>query len=365
MKKIVSILCMLALILSLVSLAACGRQELPDTSGETKQITQNPEDTSAATQNSGTSHPESSATTEPQTPAGPAEMKIAALKGPTGMGLAKLMQDAADGKTKNSYTFELLSDPTTVSAAVIKGEVDIACVPVNLASTLYAKTNGEYICLAINTLGVLHILENGNTVQSIADLAGKTLYATGQGSTPEYILNYILTKNGIADQVTVEYKTEHSELAALLAAGSVTLGMLPEPNVSSAMAQNADLRAALDLTAEWDKVCETSAVQGCVIINKAFAAENTDAVEAFMEEYAASVAFCSESVSEAAALCETFGIVPKAAIAQKAYPNCNIVFITGEEMKASLSAFLEVLYEANPASIGGALPEDDFYYTAK
>lgn len=362
MKKLVSVFCIFAL---LFSLAACGEPKAPEMSDETDVSAQSSENSSAATQTENADAPQSSATTEEPAPTLPTEMKVAALKGPTGMGLAKLMQDSADEKVQNIYTFELMSDPNAVSAAVIKGEVDVACVPVNLASVLYSKTKGDYICLALNTLGVLHILENGNTVQSIEDLAGKTLYATGQGSTPEYILNYILEKNGIADKVTIEYKTEHSELAALLASGSVTLGMLPEPNVSSAMAQNSALRPALDLTAEWDKICDTSAVQGCVIIKKEFAENNPDAVAAFIEDYAASVSFCNESTDEAAALCETYGIVPKAAIAKKAYPNCNIVFITGDEMKASLSAFLKVLFEANPASVGGALPDDDFYYAAK
>lgn len=295
----------------------------------------------------------------------PAAYSAVALKGPTGMGLASLMDRAAKGETKNTYSFTLAGDPTAVSASVIKGETDIACVPVNLASVLYAKTNGEYVCVAVNTLGVLHILEAGDSVQSIADLAGKTLYATGLGSTPEYILNYILEANGLTGKVTVEYKTEHSELAALLASGDVALGMLPEPNVTSAMLQNADLRLALDLTAEWDKVSDTSAVQGCVIAKKAVIEANPDAFADFLADYADSVAFCNTDTETAAALCETYGIVPKAAVAERAYPNCNIVFVTGADMKAALSAFLEVLYAANPASIGGALPGADFYYGAE
>ena len=211
---------------------------------------------------------------------------------------------------------------------------------------------------------MLHILEAGDSVQTIADLAGKTLYATGQGSTPEYILNYILEKNGIADKVTVEYETEHTALVSLFANGSVSLGMLPEPNVSAAMVQTPTLRKALDLTAEWDKICDTSAVQGCVIVKKEFAEKNPGALKAFMEEYAASVSFVNENVEQAATLCETYGIVPKAAIAKRALPNCNIVFVTGEEMKTDLSAFLGVLFAANPKSVGGALPEMDFYYGA-
>ena len=346
MKKLLAVLLTLSMLLAL---GACGKDPAVTTGAPV--TTDAPETTEAPV------------TTEAPAPE-PVAMRVAALKGPTGMGLAKLMDDSAAGATANDYTFTLAGDPTQVSASVIKGEVEVACVPVNLASTLYNKTEGKYICLAINTLGVLHILEAGDSVQSIADLAGKTLYATGQGSTPEYILNYILEKNGIADKVTVEYETEHTALVSLFANGSVTLGMLPEPNVSAAMVQTPTLRKALDLTAEWDKVCDTSAVQGCVIVNKAFAKENPDALKAFMNEYAASVEFVNANVEQAAALCETYGIVPKAAIAKRALPNCNIVFVTGEEMQTDLSAFLGVLFDANPKSVGGKLPGEDFYYGA-
>lgn len=348
MKKLLALLLTLSLVFAF---AACGGTPV-STDGTSAPVTEPTTEASEAT----------SAATE--APLVPASYSLVALKGPTGMGLASLMDKAEKGETENTYTFTLAGDPTAVSASVIKGEVDVACVPVNLASVLYTKTNGEYICAAINTLGVLHIVENGDSVQSIEDLAGKTLYATGLGSTPEYILNYILEKNDLTDKVTVEYKTEHSELAALLASGDVTLGMLPEPNVTSAMLQNADLRLALDLTAEWDKVSDTSAVQGCVIVKKSVAEENPAAFDAFLADYADSVAFVNANVEDAAAMCETYGIVPKAAVAKRAYPNCNIVFVTGGEMKTALAAFLGVLYEANPASVGGALPGDDFYYGA-
>ncbi len=346
MKKLLAVLLTLSMLLAL---GACGNDPAVTTGAPV--TTDAPETTEAPV------------TTEAPAPE-PVAMRVVALKGPTGMGLAKLMDESAAEDTANDYTFTLAGDPTQVSASVIKGEVEVACVPVNLASTLYNKTEGKYICLAINTLGVLHILEAGDSVQSIADLAGKTLYATGQGSTPEYILNYILEKNGIADKVTVEYETEHTALVSLFANGSVTLGMLPEPNVSAAMVQTPTLRKALDLTAEWDKVCDTSAVQGCVIVKKEFAEANPDALKAFMNEYAASVEFVNANVEQAAALCETYGIVPKAAIAKRALPNCNIVFVTGEEMKTDLSAFLGVLFGANPKSVGGKLPGEDFYYGA-
>ena len=121
---------------------------------------------------------------------------VLALKGPTSMGMVKMMSDN-DSKESPADTFELAAAPDEVSAKLVQGEVDIAAVPANLASVLYNKTNGGVQVLAVNTLGVLYIVEDGDTVHSIADLKGRTIYAGGKGATPEYALNYILEKNGL------------------------------------------------------------------------------------------------------------------------------------------------------------------------
>lgn len=286
-------------------------------------------------------------------------LRVGAMKGPTGMGMAKLFTDNNESK---KYETELFGAPEDISAKLISGNLDIAAVPVNLAAVIHKKTEGAYVVAAINTLGVLHIVENGNTVNSIADLEGKTLYATGQGSTPEYMLNYILEKNGLLDKVTVEWKTEHSELATLVASGDVTLAMLPEPHVTTTLNKNADLRAALDLTAEWDKVSEGDAVQGCIVVSKKAIEEHKDLVDAFLAEYEASVDFVNNNVDEASEMIAALGIVGAAPVAKKAIPRANIVFIDGDEMIASLTAFYTVLYNANPASIGGTMPSESLYY---
>lgn len=287
-------------------------------------------------------------------------IRIAALKGPTGMGLVALMGQ----EYQSLYNITLSGAPDEVSASFISGETDVAAVPINLASVLYNKLQGEAVMIAVNTLGVLYVLENGETVSSIADLSGKTLYATGQGSTPEYILSYLLEKNGLTD-VTVEYKAEHSELATLMASGEATLGMLPEPNVSAVMAQNENMRVALDLTAEWEKVSDTPLVQGCLIVRRAFLSEHEAAVTRFLKDHAASAAYVNDHHKQSAALMEQYGVLPSAAVAQKAIPNANIVCLTGDEMKAAASAMLQVLYDFNPKSVGGALPDDALYYTGK
>lgn len=286
------------------------------------------------------------------------EIRIAALKGPTGMGMVKL----ADKQNYPNYTVSIEASPDALNPQIISGEVDVAAVPVNLASVLYNKLDGDISVLAVSTLGVLYVVEAGSEVNSVTDLAGKTVYATGQGATPEYILNYLLDKNGVAGSVEVNYVGEHAALATMLANGSAEIGMLPEPNVTSTLAGNDDLRIALNLTEEWNKVCSTELVQGVVIARKSFVNEHPEAIEQFLREYEKSSAFVNENIDEAAKLIVDAGILGNVEIAKKAIPNCNISFSKGEAMHKAVEGMLTVLFEANPKSIGGKLPDKDFYY---
>ena len=286
------------------------------------------------------------------------EIRIAALKGPTGMGMVKL----ADKQNYPNYTVSIEASPDALNPRIISGEVDVAAVPVNLASVLYNKLDGDISVLAVSTLGVLYVLEAGSEVNSVADLAGKTVYATGQGATPEYILNYLLDKNGVAGSVEVNYVGEHAALATMLANGSAEIGMLPEPNVTSTLAGNDNLRIALNLTEEWNKVCSTELVQGVVIARKSFVNEHPEAIEQFLREYEKSSTFVNENIDEAAKLIVDAGILGNVEIAKKAIPNCNISFSKGEAMHKAVEGMLTVLFEANPKSIGGKLPDKDFYY---
>lgn len=351
MKKFLAL--MLAFCM-MFALAACGNANIDDT---TTADTTTAETTTEATTASGNTE-----VTNPDV-----DVRVIALKGPTGMGMSKLMDDDEKGTSKNNYEFTLAAAPEEVSAAVLKGEVDIAAVPVNLASVLYNK-GADISFAAINTLGVLYMMENGNTITSIADLKGKTIYATGQGSTPEYILNYILTKNGIdpENDVTIEYIAEHAELATKLAENVAAIGLLPEPQVTVALTTaaqkgNADLRIALDMTEEWSKFDEGQLVQGCIIVSNKFRNEHPEQYAKFMEEYKASAAFVNENIDEASEIIANFGIVPKAPLAKKAIPNCNICCVDGEEGIAYMENILNVLYTANPKSVGGTLPADAFY----
>ena len=302
----------------------------------------------------------------------PVEVNVTALKGPTAMGMVSLMDDVDNGKVDSeNYKFTIAASIDEVTPAISQGETDIAAVPANVASVLYNKLEGGVQGLAVNTLGVLYIVENGDTVQSAADLKGKPIYASGKGATAEYALNYILQQNGLdpAADVTIEWKSEHSECVAALAQDPSGIAMLPQPFVTTAQMKNPDLRVALDLTEEWDKVQEDAQepgalLTGVVVVRTEFAKENPEAVSDFLERYKASVDFVNENVDEAAQLVGQYDIVT-AEVAQTAIPECNIVCITGDEMQEKLSGYLSVLNDQNPEAVGGKLPDDDFYYTGE
>ena len=339
MKKNLKNILALCLTLALVfALAACGQKTDEPDEQQTEQQTEN--DT-------------------------PAHYSIAALKGPTAMGLVKLMRDSESGETSgNDYTFTLAGSADEVTPALIKGELDMACVPANLAAVLYNKTEGEIEVLAVNTLGVLYIVENGESVQSMADLKGKTIVAAGKGSTPEYALRYLLAENGIDpdSDVTIDWKSEHSECVAALASGQATIALLPQPFVTVAQGKIEGLRMALDLTKEWDALGNgSSLITGVIVARRAVVEENPAAVNEFLKDYAASVDWVNASTADAAALIGEYGIVD-AAVAEKALPYCNIVCLTGADLLEALPGYLEVLYNADPAAVGGEMPDNSFYF---
>ncbi|MFR2458261.1 MAG: ABC transporter substrate-binding protein [Christensenellales bacterium] len=291
-------------------------------------------------------------------------VRIGALKGPTSMGMAQMLKDAADGNS--NYQFTIAGAPDEITALLVKGELDVAAVPSNLASVLYNNTNGGVKVAMINTLGILYVVEAGDTVNSIADLKGRTVYSSGKGATPEYSVDYILSQNGIDPEtdVTVEFKSEHTELAAALQSGTADLAVLPEPFVTTVLAGNDNLRVALNLNEEWDKVSDGSGmVTGVLVVRSEFAEQHPDELTALLEAYEQSVNFVNENPAEAAAIIEQNGIA-KAAVAEQAIPKCNIVFISGNEMRTKVEGFLEILFDMNPKAVGGALPGDDFYYGA-
>lgn len=292
------------------------------------------------------------------------DVNIAVLSGPTGVGAVSLMAANDLGETVNNYNFTVAAANDEIVAGLSAGEFDIAAIATNVAANLYNKTSGNIKLCALNTYGVLYILENGESVTEMGDLAGRTIYATGQGANPEYVLNYLLNANGLVSGRDVEVEfMESAALVGAMAVGDIDLAMLPMPAAATVTMQNENVRLALNLTEEWNAVTENGALtMGCVVVRREFAEQEPEAVAAFLTEYAASIAAVQEDVENAAQLCETYGIVPKAAVARLAIPNCNLCCVSGEDMRPIIEPYYNVLYNANPAAIGGALPDEDFYF---
>lgn len=297
-------------------------------------------------------------------------VKITALKGPTGMGIAKMISDEKNKEDKK-YDINIANSIDEITPKLVNKEIDIAAVPSNLASILYNNNGGEIKTLAVNTLGVLYIVENGNTVNNLEDLKGKTIYSSGKGATPEYALNYVLKENGINPDkdLKIEYKSEHTECLSALLNDKNGIALLPQPFVTIALTKNENLRVALDLTKEWDALNKdkkdgSALITGVVVARKEFIDKYPQKVKNFLEEYKKSVDFTNNNIEEASKLIGENGIV-QAEVAKMAIPKCNITFIDGKDMKDKLSGYLKVLYDANQKSVGGKMPSDDFYYIEK
>lgn len=353
MKRILAVALALAMGLSMISCSQSTEGEETQPQSTEEQVAEQPAKT-----------PEEKPVEEPTEKT---KVNLAALSGPTALGMLELLEQNEKGEAANDYQVTLATAPDEVVAKVVSGELDIAAVPTNVAATLYNKTQGGVQLAALNTMGVLYIVEAGESIQSVADLKGKTIYSTGQGSTPEYALNLVLEKNGltVGEDVTVVYKTDNSEIAPLLASGEAQVALLPQPFVTSVMGQNETLRVALDMTEEWDKATDGASglTMGCVVVRTEFAQQNKEALDLFLDEYERSVqtVTSAEGLEHAAQLAEQYNIV-KAPVARKATPACNIVFVQGEQMQQIAGGFLEVLYQANPKSVGGKLPDANFYY---
>ena len=383
MKKLFAII--LAAVM-LLSIAACAQDtavssttvdtSTADTNTENNTDT-NAADTAADTNESADTAGETTDTTVEETDAEDGAqptveyptIRIAAMTGPTGMGMVKLLDENEQGTSTLKYDFTLAGAADEITPKLVKGELDIAAVPVNLASVLYNNTQGEIQLLAVNTLGVIYILDNNGSVTHLSDLKGKTIYATGKGSTPEYTLRYLLTANGINPDtdVTIEWKSEPTEIVALFkqAEGKEIIAMMPQPYVTVAQSNVEGINVAISLTEEWEKLDNGSmAMTGCVVVRREFAEQNPDAVKLFLEQYEASINWVNENVEEAAQLIAHFEIVAKAPIAQKALPHCNITFIAGDDLSAA-EGYLQALYDQNPKAVGGAMPGEDFYYKAE
>lgn len=365
MKKLFALLVSLTMVLAI---SGCGASQQTTAETETPSVEETASSGETQTAEESTTV-ESEPIRETETAFEGTEINIAVLSGPTGIGAVSLMEANDNGETVNTYNFTVAAANDDVVAGLSSGEFDIAAVATNVAANLYNKTNGGVQICALNTYGVLYILENGDSVQSFADLKGRTIYATGQGANPEYVLEYLLTENGLSystdgseADVVVEFM-ESDVLVTGMASGEYDLCMLPVPAVTSVELQNADVRTALNLTDEWNAVTDEGVLtMGCIVVRTEFARENPRAVAAFLTEYADSIASVQEDVDHAAELCETYGIVAQAAVAAKAIPDCNLCCVVGADIQPAIEPYFTVLFNANPDSIGGAVPDEAIYF---
>lgn len=378
MKKSVSAI-MAALMAASVVLAGCGSGNTGATAAETAAGTTagaaaetSAAETSAAETQPETTPPETEAEKVPATLTGDtgdncqAGVRVGSLKGPTSMGLVYLMDKAQKGETENHYEFTMTGAADELVGKIASGDLDIALIPANVASVLYTKTQKNVTVLDINTLGVLYVVASDDSIASVADLKGKTVYITGKGTTPEYVMNYLLKENGLAaGDVDLQFKSEATEVASLLKENPEAIGVLPQPFATAACVQNEALKPVVDLTEAWNALNQDSGsmlVTGVTIVRSDFLRENRSPIQMFLEDHRESAQYAVDHVDETAELVAAAGIVEKAPIAKKALPYCNIVCMTGQEMKDALSGYLNVLYEQDAKSVGGQLPGDDFYY---
>lgn len=375
---------MLAAVLAASMLAGCGASSTPQattaavteanaddqktsaaaeetTAAETAQATEAAAETTAAAEKT-----EESSAAEVLTigEASDDVLRVGSLKGPTTMGLVNLMSEVESG-AKSGYSFEMQSQPDVIMSELVSGKLDIALLPANVAAVAYNKTKHGVSAIDINTLGVLYCVTGDENIKSVKDLAGKTVLSTGQGASPEYVLNYLLEKNGVTD-CDVQFKSEATEIAALLKQDPAQIAILPQPFVTVATAQNDQLKVAFSLTDEWKSVSPDSKLLTGVTVVRNEVLENRAAeVDQFIADHQASTEKAATDVDATAELVAKYGIIAKAPVAKKALPNCNIVAIAGDEMKTDLAGYLQVLFDANPKSVGGTMPEDDFYYIQK
>ena len=373
MKKQISVLTALltAAAFAVTGCGASGDNAAPSASSkaasqEVSEETKHSEAETTKAENTGAETGSETVSEEAKEDSGAAAVRVGSLKGPTSMGLAYLMETAQNGETANTYEFTMAGKADELVGNIANGSLDIALVPANVASVLYNKTQGQVKVIDINTLGVLYVVASDDSISTMEDLKGKTVYMTGKGTTPEFAMNYLLAENGLGSgEVTMEFKSEAAEVASILKEDPSAIGVLPQPFASAACMQNPELKTVMDLTEQWDllnKEGNSRMVTGVTIVRTGFLEEHEDAVEQFLKEHAESAEYTSAEPEQAAQLVADIGIVEKAAMAQKAMPLCNIVCITGEEMKQALSGYLEVLSGQDAKSIGGTLPGDDFYY---
>ena len=342
---------MLVAVIAAFALVACGGNNEPETTTAAQQA----ETTTTET------------TTEAYVPEEVDEregrnLTIATPRGPAALGMLHLIDSA---ELRNEYEFAFVGAPDEIPPMLVRGEVDIAAVPPNMAAILANNPNLDVQVVALTTLGVLHIVDATGTINSVEDLRGRTIYSAGSGGTPEFILNHVLIGNGLTPgvDVTVNFRSEHTEIAALIEGGLAEIAMLPEPFATATVNRIEGLEYALDMTAEWAAISPDAGLTMTAVVVRSEIIENhPDAISLFLEELEESIRFVQNDVDAAAELAVEHEIIPAVPVARLAIPRSNVTFIAGAQMQAYLHGVLEVFYAANPQAVGGQMPNEDFYF---
>jgi len=300
-------------------------------------------------------------------PAKQVSVTVAGLAGPTSIGMIKLINEKALNSAQYAVNYEVDAAPDVLTGKVISGEVQIAALPTNSAAVLYNKTKGKIEFLAQNTLGVLYLVgKDSSRIGSLKDLAGKTVAISGKSGVPEYAVDYILSKAGIKDSVTLNFLPDHATTAQALLGGKAELAILPQPFVTQVLAKDPSMKILLDLNKEWDSAAggQSALSMGCLVVSKDFADANPEFIADFLKQYAASVDYVNKNPADAAKMVADAGIISSVEVVEKAIPYCNIVYKNAQDAKSEINGFLKVLYEFDPSSVGGTMPDDGFYYAA-
>jgi len=309
-------------------------------------------------------------------------VSIGAMNGPTMIGLAKLDRDMKDGKTENLYSFEKVATPTEITAGLISKKYDAAALSSNTAAFHFNNPDLDVQIAAVNVYNVFYLVVNAdkaetNGINSLQDLSGKTIHSSGKDAVPEFVLKYLLEKNGLTDSVGTEFYPEPTAVVQGLLSGIIDVALLPQPAASTAVeqgkAQGKNIEIRLDFAHEWKKTegnADMDIITGVLVVRRAFLKNNKDAFDRFLADYKTSVNFMKDgaNLDAAAELVVDLGIIAakdrdlSINIAKSALPLCGLTYADGVEMKDKVSAFYKNMFDQNKAFVGGKLPTDGFYY---
>lgn len=293
----------------------------------------------------------------------PLQLTVAGLKGPSSIGMLRMIESEPVFGEDVETEYQIVDEPQLMIARIMSGEADIAAVPINLAAVLYNK-GAPYRLGAVTGDGLLHIVSSREDIGSVEDLKGKRIYCIAQGSTPEFVLRYVLEKSGIDPDTEVEldFSFDHVAIAPQLIAGKVDLAVLPEPFVSIVASKNPAVQPVIDLQQVWAELSgtgDTYPITATLVRNSLYR-EHPEALKAFFAAYRESIDWANANPAEAGGLAGKYMEMPAPIIA-KAMPRLNLRYQSPREARSRVEELYQVFHGFAPASVGGTIPGDEFY----